>query len=85
MGSDIRTFGFSNATITYTYDEYLCISGYKKDDCTGRPLRDWVITVNNSTDTYGVRYNGTFGAFAARASYAYQSDAGDSSLNYDGL
>jgi hypothetical protein len=41
------------------------------------------LSVNNSTDSYGVRYSGTFGAFAARASYAYQSDAGDSYLHYD--
>ena len=41
------------------------------------------LSVNNSTDSYGVRYSGTFGAFAARASYAYQSEAGDSYLHYD--
>jgi Alginate export len=41
------------------------------------------LTVNNSTDSYGIRYSGTFGAFAARASYAFQSNAGDSNLDYD--
>jgi Alginate export len=41
------------------------------------------VTVNNSTDSYGLRYSGTFGAFSASASYACQSDAGDSNLDYD--
>ncbi len=41
------------------------------------------LSVNKSTGSYGVRYSGTFGAFAARASYAYQSEAGDSYLHYD--
>ncbi|RLA45653.1 MAG: hypothetical protein DRR04_08010 [Gammaproteobacteria bacterium] len=40
-------------------------------------------TVNNSTDTYGVEYRGNFKRFSAAATYAHQSDAGDSKLNYD--
>jgi hypothetical protein len=40
-------------------------------------------SVNNSTDTYGVEYGGKFGPFGLRASYASQSDAGDSYLDYD--
>ncbi|MEH6634625.1 MAG: alginate export family protein [Halioglobus sp.] len=40
-------------------------------------------TVNNSSDTYGVEYNGRFDWFTAAASYATQSEAGDSELNYD--
>lgn len=40
-------------------------------------------SVNNSTDTYGLEYNGTFGPLTARAAYAWQSDAGDSQLEYD--
>jgi len=40
-------------------------------------------SVNNSTDTYGVEYNGSFEPFAVRAAYAWQSDAGDSQLEYD--
>jgi hypothetical protein len=40
-------------------------------------------TVNNSTDTYGVEYQGNFQHFSAAAKYAHQSDAGDSKLNYD--
>ena len=40
-------------------------------------------TVNNSTDTYGVEYAGKFDWFSVAASYATQSDAGDSTLNYD--
>ena len=40
-------------------------------------------SVNNSTDTYGVEYNGTLGPVKARLAYAYQSDGGDSQLDYD--
>ncbi len=40
-------------------------------------------TVNNSSDTYGVEYQGTFGAWSVFAAYATQSDAGSSQLNYD--
>ncbi|MEM9254536.1 MAG: alginate export family protein [Pseudomonadota bacterium] len=40
-------------------------------------------SVDNSTDTYGIAYMGKFGPLGARASYATQSDAGDSNLNYD--
>jgi hypothetical protein len=40
-------------------------------------------SVNNSTDTYGVEYNGQVGPVTARAAYAWQSDAGDSQLDYD--
>ena len=40
-------------------------------------------TVNNSTDTYGVEYNGKFDWLSVAASYATQSEAGDSELNYD--
>jgi Alginate export len=40
-------------------------------------------TVNNSTDTYGVEYHGKFDWFSVAASYATQSEAGDSELSYD--
>jgi hypothetical protein len=40
-------------------------------------------TVNNSTDTYGVEYRGNFQHLSIAASYATQSEAGDSELNYD--
>ncbi|MEE4191297.1 MAG: alginate export family protein [Halieaceae bacterium] len=40
-------------------------------------------TVNLSSDTYGVEYQGRFGMVDLRASYATQSDAGDSELDYD--
>ncbi len=40
-------------------------------------------TVNNSTDTYGVEYRGNFQHLSVAASYATQSEAGDSELNYD--
>ncbi|MCB1705466.1 MAG: porin [Halioglobus sp.] len=49
------------------------------DDRTGwAPGR----SVDNSSDSYGLRYSGVFGAFSLNASYAYQTDAGDSSLDY---
>ncbi|MGV8175267.1 MAG: carboxypeptidase regulatory-like domain-containing protein, partial [Methanothrix sp.] len=50
--SDLRTFGWSNATITYTYDDSRCISGYKLDRCTGLPLSGWKIILNNSTQEW---------------------------------
>jgi hypothetical protein len=40
-------------------------------------------TVDNSTDTYGVEYNGKFDWMSVAASYATQSEAGDSELDYD--
>ena len=40
-------------------------------------------TVNNSTDTYGLEYHGKFNWLSVAASYARQSDAGNSELNYD--
>ena len=40
-------------------------------------------SVDNSSDTYGVEYAGTFGPFSAKAAYATQTEAGDSTLDYD--
>jgi hypothetical protein len=40
-------------------------------------------TVGNSSDTYGIEYDGKFGPLQAKAAYARQSDAGDSGLDYD--
>jgi hypothetical protein len=40
-------------------------------------------TVNNSSDTYGVEYSGKFDWLSVDASWATQSEAGDSELNYD--
>jgi hypothetical protein len=40
-------------------------------------------SVNNSSDTYGIEYQGKFGPLSASAAYATQTDAGDSSLDYD--
>jgi hypothetical protein len=40
-------------------------------------------TVNNSSDTFGVEYSGKFDWLSVDASYATQSDAGDSELDYD--
>ncbi len=52
FASMITTYAWSNASITYTYDDLHCLSGYKIDNCTGQPLSGWTITVNNSTDTW---------------------------------
>jgi len=40
-------------------------------------------SIGNSTDTMGLEYKGQFGAANLRLGYAQQSDAGDSSLDYD--
>lgn len=40
-------------------------------------------TVGNSSDTYGIEYAGKFGPLGAKASFARQSDAGDSNLDYE--
>ena len=40
-------------------------------------------SVDNSSDTYGIEYSGKFGPVAAKAAWATQSDAGDSTLDYD--
>ena len=40
-------------------------------------------TVNNGSDTFGVEYAGKFDWLSVNASWATQSDAGDSELNYD--
>lgn len=40
-------------------------------------------SVDNSGDTYGIEYDGKFGPVAAKAAWATQSEAGDSTLDYD--
>lgn len=46
----IMTYCWSNATITYTYDECdACISGYKIDGSTGAGLPGWNITLTNAS------------------------------------
>lgn len=40
-------------------------------------------TVNNSSESWGVEYMGTFSAVNLRAAWASQQDAGDSELNYE--
>jgi len=45
----ITTLAWSNASIIYTYDDARCLSGFKKDGCTGLPLSGWNITVSNAT------------------------------------
>lgn len=40
-------------------------------------------SVGNSSDTFGLEYSGKFGPVALRLGYADQSDAGDSTLEYD--
>ncbi|MDD1759132.1 MAG: choice-of-anchor E domain-containing protein, partial [Methanothrix sp.] len=49
VNSQLRSWGWSNATLTYTY--LLNLSGYKKN-CTGWPLSGWKIMVNNSTQNW---------------------------------
>ena len=41
------------------------------------------LSVDNSTDTFGLEYNGDIGPVSLRAAYASQSDAADSNLDYD--
>ena len=43
----------ANATsyVNFTNIQLLCISGYKKDNCTGAPLPGWNITLQNATGT----------------------------------
>lgn len=41
------------------------------------------VTVGNSSDTYGLEYQGKFGPAELKATYAMQSDAGESGLSYD--
>ena len=45
----IDTLAWSNASISYTYDDARCLSGFKKDGCTGLPLSEWNITTRNAT------------------------------------
>ena len=56
--SNITTKAWSNATITYTYDDSRCLSGYKVDGCTGLPLSGWKIKVNNSTHEWNTTTDG---------------------------
>ena len=57
--SIIDTKAWSYATITYTYDDSRCLSGYKIDGCTGLPLSGWNITVSNSTHSWNALTNGS--------------------------
>jgi len=41
------------------------------------------LSVDNSTDTFGLEYSGDIGPASLRAAYASQSDAADSNLDYD--
>jgi len=56
--SNITTKAWSIATITYTYDDSRCLSGYKFDGCTGLPLSGWKIKVNNSTHEWNTTTDG---------------------------
>ena len=48
--SFITTYSWSNASITYTYDECRsCISGYKINSSTGAGLPNWNITLTNAS------------------------------------
>lgn len=41
------------------------------------------LSVDNSSDTFGLEYKGQFGPVGLKAAYASQSDAADSNLDYD--
>jgi uncharacterized repeat protein (TIGR01451 family) len=43
--------GFNITNINFTNQKMYCISGYKKDNCTGAPLPGWNITLTNATGT----------------------------------
>jgi len=70
------------ADYTISPDQKLAAYGYwldfdkDKDYSAGK-------TVDNSGNTYGIEYSGTFDWFTVAAAYATQSDAGSSTLNYD--
>jgi len=53
--SFINTYSWSNASITYTYEDLPCrpcISGYKFDECTDQGIADWeIILINTSSGT----------------------------------
>jgi hypothetical protein len=70
--------------LQYNFLEHHTIVGFAYlldiDDRTGWSPNN---SVNNSSDSYGLRYTGVFGAFSANASYAHQTEAGDSNLDYD--
>ena len=51
-------------------------------DVEDRERYDAGKSVDNSTDTYGVEYAGSLGPVKIDAAYAWQTDAGDSNLNY---
>ena len=53
----IDTLAWSNASISYTYDDARCLSGFKKDRCTGLPLSGWKITVSNTTQQWNATTN----------------------------
>jgi len=56
--SYIITKAWSYASITYTYDDSRCLSGYKIDGCTGAGLPNWNITVSNATRQWDATTDG---------------------------
>ncbi len=40
------------------------------------------LSLNNSSDTWGLEYSGKFGPVSARGTWAHQTDGGDSQLDY---
>ncbi|MGV8174899.1 MAG: carboxypeptidase regulatory-like domain-containing protein, partial [Methanothrix sp.] len=55
QSTNISTFGWSNATLTYTYDDVPCLSGRKFNNRTGEGLSGWTINVSNSTDSWEIK------------------------------
>ena len=43
--------GFNITNLNFINQKLYCISGYKKDNCTGAPLPGWNITLTNATHT----------------------------------
>jgi hypothetical protein len=73
---------FLRADYALTENHKLAAFGYFLDiDDQGRFAAGK--TVNNSSDTYGLEYSGKIDRFSLRASWATQSEAGDSELSYD--
>ncbi len=68
-------FHLANAAFKINKDHKVSAFAYLLD-------YDSMSNAGNSTDTFGALYNGKFGPVGVNASYATQSDAGDSPLNY---
>jgi hypothetical protein len=73
---------FLRADYNLTPDHRISAYGYWLDFDDDPPYSAGQ-TVNLSSDTYGVEYDGKLGLLTLAAAYATQSEAGDSELDYD--